>query len=79
VIETRRQFDTAVEQALNAAAAYYDSAEMQMTDAEYDVLIDDITEAAAQHPDWDSRGVLDQVAAGASAGGEVTHVLSAPC
>ena len=73
MIKTRRQFDTAVEQALNAAAAYYDSAEMQMTDAEYDVLIDDITEAAAQHPDWDSRGVLDQVAAGASAGGEVTH------
>ena len=73
MIKTRRQFDSAVEQALNAAAAYYDSAEMQMTDAEYDALIDDISEAAAQHPDWDSRGVLDEVAAGASAGGDVTH------
>ena len=72
-LTTRKQFDDAVERALGAASAYYDSAELRMTDFEYDTLIEQIEGAAAQHPDWDTRGVLDEVAAGASTGGEVTH------
>jgi DNA ligase (NAD+) len=72
-LKTRQEFDIALDKALNAATAYYDGLEMNMTDAEYDVLIEDIEQAVESNPDWDSKGVLDQVAAGASKGGDVIH------
>lgn len=69
----RATFDAAVTSARAAAAAYYDTSILTMTDAEYDTLIDWTTAALEANPGWDDRGVTTQVAAGASAGGDVTH------
>lgn len=73
----KNEFDAAVAQARTAAASYYDSATLILTDAEYDALTDSITATLAEHPEWDVDGtaatLLDSVAAGASAGGDVTH------
>lgn len=66
-------FDAAVARARAAAAAYYDTGELLMSDAEYDQLLSDIEQAVATHPDWDDAGLLTAVAAGMSAGGDVTH------
>lgn len=60
-----------------AAAAYYDSSELKMSDAEYDAGIESLAEAAAASEDGKLAGtvsdLLGQVAAGQSAGGEVEH------
>lgn len=72
-ISSKSEFDTAVKRAREAATAYYDSSALLMSDAEYDALVDEIAEAHAQHPTWDDRGVLTQVAAGSSAGGTTIH------
>jgi DNA ligase (NAD+) len=69
----RAAFDAAVTTAREAAAAYYDTAVMVMPDADYDALADRIQATLAHHPDWDDQGVATQVAAGASAGGDVVH------
>lgn len=71
-LDTREAFDDACDTARKAAKAYYDSAELVMSDAEYDALISAIEDAAAVHG-WDHGGLLDQVAAGVSTGGDVTH------
>lgn len=70
---TREQFDQDVEAAEKAARAYYDSQQLLMSDADYDALIERIGAGQELHPNWDSRGLLDQVAAGASVGGDVVH------
>lgn len=72
-ITERTEFDAAVQGLRDAAAAYYDTDTVLMTDAEYDALLDAVSAAAAQHPDWETFGLLDQVAAGTSTGGDVTH------
>lgn len=72
-LDTRFEFDTAVDLAVRAAGAYYDGHEPIMSDADYDTLIGQIAAAFNLNPDWDPRDVLDSVAAGASAGGEVKH------
>ena len=69
VIETIEQFREAIAAAKRAAAAYYDTDVLVMSDSEYDALVERIAVAQAEHPDWDDDGVLTQVAAGASAGG----------
>lgn len=69
----RSQFDEMVQRAQAAASSYYDTDQLLMTDAEYDALVEDIARAAQQHPQWDTAGLLDQVAAGASTGGDVAH------
>lgn len=70
----RTQFDIAVARAVEAAQAYYHSDTMVMSDAEYDALVASIAETAKLHPDWDTRGVVDEVAAGTgSAGADVRH------
>lgn len=61
---TKTQFETLVNKAQNAAEAYYHSGDMVMTDAEYDSLVEEIETLAAANPEWDSAGVLTQVAAG---------------
>lgn len=70
---TRSDFAAMVRAARDAAAAYYDGGDILMTDAEYDALLDTIGELAREHPDWDTEGVLDEVAAGVSRGGTVAH------
>ena len=69
----RAEFDAAVAAAREAASAYYDTAVMVMPDADYDVLTERIAVTVAVHPDWDDQGLTTEVAAGASAGGDVVH------
>jgi DNA ligase (NAD+) len=69
----RAAFDAAVTTAREAATAYYDTAVMVMADADYDALADRIQATLAAHPDWDDQGITTEVAAGASAGGDVVH------
>ena len=76
VIEDKADFDTLVGDLVVAAAAYYDSAVLTMTDAEYDAGIDTLQTTLTAHPEWSSdevTGLLDYVAGGQSAGGDVTH------
>ncbi len=73
VIETIEQFREALAAAKRAAAAYYDTDVLAMSDSEYDELVESIAAAQVEHPDWDDDGVLTQVAAGASAGGSLKH------
>ena len=70
---TEQEFDDAVETAVGAAAAYYHSATLLMTDAEYDELVERIAHSLDLHPDWDARGLLDEVAAGTTSTGDVAH------
>ena len=66
------QFSALVARAREAAAAYYNGSDLLMTDAEYDVVIEQIAAAKAEYPDWDDEGVLERVAAGAATG-DVQH------
>ena len=66
-------FRRAVERAKQAAAAYYDTDELLMSDADYDALVEAISTAKEVNPTWDDKGVLTAVAAGASAGGSLQH------
>lgn len=72
---TESEFKAAVNRAKAAAAVYYDSDRLEMTDAEYDALLESIEAAIEAHPEWDDEGLLDRVAGGQSAGGEVTHPI----
>jgi DNA ligase (NAD+) len=71
--ESLTDFEAAVEHARSAAAAYYDTDTQVMSDADYDAIIDRIEATVAIHPEWDDAGLLDSVAGGQSAGGDVTH------
>ncbi|MEU4689537.1 NAD-dependent DNA ligase LigA [Actinoplanes sp. NPDC023714] len=73
MIETRGEFEQAVAEARRAATAYYDTGDALMTDADYDALAARIAAAVQAHPGWDDQGITTQVAAGASAGGDVRH------
>ena len=66
-------FKVALAQLKEAARAYYDGSHILMTDAEYDSLLALVEEGVSQHPDWDEEGILTQVSAGVSLGGDVTH------
>lgn len=73
---SRADFDGLVSDLTAAAAAYYDSDVLLMTDAEYDAGMEQVQGALQDHPDWandDSDALLAQVAGGQSAGGDVTH------
>lgn len=70
----RDEFLRKVELLHKAAESYYAGTEQIITDAEYDLLIDEVEEAAKVNG-WDeANNLLDQVAAGYSDGNEVTHV-----
>jgi DNA ligase (NAD+) len=73
MITTHAEFTTAVARAKTAATAYYDGDTMDMTDAEYDTLVEQIAAARQTNPDWDDEGITTDVAAGASAGGDIRH------
>ncbi|GLY04482.1 DNA ligase 2 [Actinoplanes sp. NBRC 101535] len=70
---TLDEFTEAVALARRAARAYYDTGDAEMTDADYDLVADRIAATVAEHPEWDDQGVTTEVAAGASAGGDVRH------
>lgn len=74
-LTTRADFDTAIEQVKDAAAAYYNTDVETMTDAEYDQLIDQIALYVEEHPGVGEsvEGLLTQVAAGTAVTGDVVH------
>lgn len=57
-----------------AAEAYYAGSEQFITDAEYDLLIDQVEEAAKINGWTEAENLTDKVAAGYTAGTEITHV-----
>lgn len=66
----------AVKVATSAAAAYYNTDQLEMDDATYDALVRDIAFVEKRHPEWKtSNGIVDTVAAGTGQG-DITH--SAP-
>lgn len=70
------EFDAHVALLTAAAGSYYDSDLLRMTDAEYDAGIAQIEAALVAHPIWasaDADALLGSIAAGQSAGGDVTH------
>lgn len=71
--EHRNDYDQAVGRLRAAAAAYYDDDRLVMDDATYDELVARVAAAEESHPEWGRSGVLDEVAAGVSSGGDVAH------
>jgi DNA ligase (NAD+) len=73
-INSVEDFNLALEKATKAADYYYNgTGDIILTDAEYDDLLELITEVSTSHPDWETFGLLDKVAAGVSSGGDVQH------
>ena len=68
-LASRDIFDKAVAHAQSAARVYYDTDRLEMSDNEYDDLVEAISAAQLRHPQWDDDGVLTQVADG----GNLTH------
>jgi DNA ligase (NAD+) len=67
-------YTDAIDQAKTAALAYYDGSDEVMTDADYDALLNRIREYETANPDdVIDHGLFTAVAAGASAGGNVTY------
>ncbi|WIE81149.1 NAD-dependent DNA ligase LigA [Curtobacterium sp. MCSS17_016] len=67
-------YTDAIDQAKTAALAYYDGSDEVMTDADYDTLLDRIREYETANPDEViEHDLFTAVAAGVSAGGNVTH------
>jgi DNA ligase (NAD+) len=75
-ITTQQDYRTAIAAAEQAAAAYYDDADLVMDDGEYDELVAAIAAAEAANPAWGASAVTTSVAAGVSRGGDIAH--SAP-
>jgi DNA ligase (NAD+) len=73
---THSGFNRLVEDLTTAAKNYYDSETLSMSDAEYDAGVDTVAAAMDSNPDWSneaSRALVESVAGGQSAGGDVTH------
>jgi DNA ligase (NAD+) len=70
---TEAEYREALATASAAASAYYDGDASPLDDASYDALVARIAASEAATPAWGRSSVTTAVAAGASAGGEVTH------
>src|SRR5262249_45698215 len=58
----------------SAAAAYYKSTDLAMDDASYDALVARVRATEAVNPTWSGgESVVDTIAAGAAAGGDIAH------
>lgn len=68
-------YKDAIISARDAAKAYYDTDVELMTDAEYDALIELIEYSEKEYGWNESKGLLTQVAAGESLGGDVAHSI----
>jgi DNA ligase (NAD+) len=71
---SRAEFLAKVERLQKAAEAYYAGTEQHMSDAEYDLTLDEVEEAAKKNGWTEAEGLTERVAAGYAAGTEVTHV-----
>jgi DNA ligase (NAD+) len=68
-------YKKAVEEAVAAAANYYNSTGLLMSDAEYDGLLIQIKQTEDLHPKWViAHNLHSTVAGGTSSGGEIKHV-----
>lgn len=73
-ITTKADYVIAISNAQGAAAAYYSGDESSMTDAEYDELLGDIQAFELANPGAVlDHGLFTQVAAGATAAGDIPH------
>lgn len=70
---TKQAYETAIEQAVSAAKAYYDTGEQTMDDARYDDLVRRIAATEMLHPQWKTTDITSAVGGGVSSGGEVVH------
>lgn len=70
---TRDEFLEKVALLEEAAQAYYAGTDQKITDAEYDLILDQVEEAAKANGWTEAEGLLEKVAAGYAAGTEVTH------
>lgn len=67
-------YSAAIDEALAAAAAYYNGDTQLMTDAEYDKLLAEIMQFETDHPEHViDHGLFTQVAAGVAVVGDVPH------
>lgn len=77
MIKNLEEFNNSVTQAIDASTAYYNGKESELTDAEYDLLIEAITEATKQNPEWVKvpgvTELLHSVASGVGVGGSISH------
>ena len=72
-MDARTEYLELIEKAKVAAKAYYTTGTEVMTDAEYDIITDRV-EALSEEFGWTEGDILlDTVAAGQGAGGDVTH------
>lgn len=76
---SKQDLIAAVALTTDAAAAYYNGADPIMTDADYDALIESITESVETNSEWAQidgvDALLNAVAAGAATTGDVEHVV----
>lgn len=70
---TAQNYVESVQQAQTAATAYYDGSQPAMTDAAWDALVAEIDAYETANGIIPGHGLHDRVAAGASAGGDITH------
>lgn len=66
-------YTDSVREAQEAASAYYDGSTELMTDAAWDALVEEIARHEHSEGIIPTHGLHDQVAAGASIGGDITH------
>lgn len=66
-------YDALVLQAQNAASAYYDGPDALMSDTAWDALVEEISAYEQSNGIEPQHGLHDQVAAGASSGGDIVH------
>jgi DNA ligase (NAD+) len=74
-IEAKNDYVSLIEKANTAAQAYYDTDELVMSDEEYDTIVDRIQAYEDEYGWNDADAVLNRVAAGQSAGGDVKHTV----
>lgn len=69
----KNTYDAGITRAREAAARYYADGTSELTDAEYDALVQDLSAAERAHPEWVTVSVL-AVGAGAVTGG-LRHIV----
>ncbi|MFJ3182388.1 NAD-dependent DNA ligase LigA [Streptomyces sp. NPDC086796] len=76
ILASRADYDTAVDTALAACAAYYDDGGTELDDTAYDALVGQLTDYEREHPDHvRADSPVGKVAGGAAPAGDVPHTV----
>ncbi|MFE1190154.1 NAD-dependent DNA ligase LigA [[Kitasatospora] papulosa] len=76
ILASRADYDTAVDTALAACAAYYGDGDTTLDDATYDTLVRQLTDYEREHPDHvRADSPVGKVAGGAAPAGDVPHTV----